>query len=63
MEIIPTVKCEVDLNKVLDIRSFNVEKILEMDPGFLQAKYPLLQRAHLVPAITVTFWDRTRLAG
>ena len=40
VEIIPTVKCEVDLNKVLDIRSFNMEKILEMDPGFLQATAP-----------------------
>ena len=40
VEIIPTIKCQVDLGKVLGIRSFNLEKVLEMDPAFLQVAPP-----------------------
>ncbi len=34
-EIIPTLKSEVDLDRIINIRGFSLEKVLQMDPNFL----------------------------
>ena len=36
VEIIETQKSVIDLNKILDIKGFNLETILKMDPEFLK---------------------------
>lgn len=47
VEIIETVKSKVDLDKIINIKGFQLEKVLEMDPNFLDvsafpsAKYAL----------------------
>ncbi len=35
VEIIETVKSTVDLDKIINIKGFQLEKVLEMDPNFL----------------------------
>ena len=35
VEIIETQKSVIDLNKILDIKGFNIESILKMEPDFL----------------------------
>lgn len=34
-EVIPTLKSEVDHNKILDVKGFSLDKVLKMDPQFL----------------------------
>lgn len=36
VEIIETQKSVIDLNKILDIKGFNIESILKMEPDFLK---------------------------
>ncbi|EIE25747.1 cobW-domain-containing protein [Coccomyxa subellipsoidea C-169] len=38
-EVINTVKCNVDLDKIINIKGFQLEKVLEMDPNFLDHKH------------------------
>ncbi len=40
VEVISTVKCNVDLDKIINIRGFQLEKVLEMDPNFLDVRLP-----------------------
>ncbi len=35
VEIIETVKSKVDLDKIINIKGFQLEKVLEIDPNFL----------------------------
>lgn len=49
MEVIETVKCNVDLGKIIDIKGFQLEKVLEMDPNFLDVRP--------VPAFSVDYSD------
>ncbi|KAK9915926.1 hypothetical protein WJX75_006090 [Coccomyxa subellipsoidea] len=35
VEVINTVKCNVDLDKIINIKGFQLEKVLELDPNFL----------------------------
>ena len=37
-EVINTVKCNVDLDKIINIKGFQLEKVLEMDPNFLDVR-------------------------
>ena len=39
-EVIPTLKSEVHLNKILGIKGFSLEKVLNMDPNFLDVSGP-----------------------
>lgn len=41
VEVINTVKCNVDLDKIINIKSFQLEKVLEMDPNFLDVSASL----------------------
>ena len=34
-QILPTVKSKVDLSKIINIQGFSLEKVLQMDPNFL----------------------------
>ena len=36
VEIIETQNSVIDLNKILDIKGFNIESILKMEPDFLK---------------------------
>lgn len=44
-EIIHTTKSDVDLTKIINIQGFSLEKVLEMDPNFLDVSF-LLHSAH-----------------
>lgn len=39
-EIIPTTNSSVDLNKIINIQGFSLEKVLQMDPNFLDVSHP-----------------------
>ena len=39
VEIIETQNSIIDLNKILDIKGFNIESILKMEPDFLKSKH------------------------
>lgn len=60
VEILPTVKCQVDLGRVLGINSFNLQKVLDMDPSFLQAsrKTYHLQMTHKMAVHAVSCMRR-----
>lgn len=36
MQIIETTKSKVDVNRVLNVQGFKLEKVLEMEPNFLK---------------------------
>jgi G3E family GTPase len=38
-EIIPTIKSDVDLSKIINIQGFSLEKVLKMDPNFLDVSF------------------------
>ncbi len=52
VEILPTVKCQVDLGRILGINSFNLQKVLEMDPAFLKASSAIAS-AQFIGSLTV----------
>lgn len=49
VEVINTVKCDVDLDKIINIKGFQLEKVLKLDPNFLDVCASLCARNHLLP--------------
>ena len=45
VEVINTVKCNVDLDKIINIKGFQLEKVLELDPNFLDVCLSLCEKS------------------
>lgn len=49
VEVINTVKCNVDLDKIINIKGFQLEKVLELDPNFLDVSASLCAKNYFLP--------------
>lgn len=38
VEVFPTQNAKIDLDKILNIRAFDLEKMIDLDPSFLQTE-------------------------